>query len=268
MSMRPAKERSRKLLFLAQLVKYMGHGQLFHSPTKTPESIDQPNIIAIIFQLSFIFFDSYIGSACLMMANTTTAHGLCTLGLFTLLLLAARTQRSSAFQFTVGGKSGWIVPADGSPVYNQWAENSRFQIGDSLLFVYSGSNDSVLRVTKEEYINCNTSSYIEKYSDGHTVFTFNQSGPFYFISGNKDNCLKNEKLVVVVLADRSKKTTSPASPPSLSAEHAPSPAPMATHSPPPPPPPPPRSSGVASSAMSYTALAGALLVTFTKFLIA
>ncbi|GAB2229975.1 hypothetical protein Droror1_Dr00014231 [Drosera rotundifolia] len=178
-------------------------------------------------------------------SNFMNANALLALRFFIMMLLI---QGGYAFQFRVGGKSGWTVPADGSPVYNQWADNSRFQIGDSLLFVYSASSDSVLRVTKDDYKNCNTSSYIEKYTNGHTVFTFNQSGPYYFISGDKDNCLKNEKLVVAVLADRSKKT-----PPSSSTKPTASPAPSAVHSPP-----PPSLNSVGSTKLSYAALVGTL----------
>ncbi|KAJ6724315.1 BLUE COPPER PROTEIN [Salix viminalis] len=37
---------------------------------------------------------------------------------------------------------------------NDWAENKRFQIGDTLTFVYDSNQDSVVQVTKEGYENC------------------------------------------------------------------------------------------------------------------
>ncbi|KAL3503453.1 hypothetical protein ACH5RR_037902 [Cinchona calisaya] len=160
------------------------------------------------------------------------------LGLFSLLLLV---QKGNAFEFKVGGSKGWAVPPDpNSNSNNQWAEKNRFQIGDSLLFVYSGDKDSVLSVNKEDYDNCNTDKPLHKFTDGHTVFKFEHSGPYYFISGVKDNCLKNEKIIVVVMADRSKQAPPPsnetvaASPPSPSAEVPPSPAPATGESPSPP----------------------------------
>ncbi|KAL8172416.1 hypothetical protein V2J09_024220 [Rumex salicifolius] len=122
------------------------------------------------------------------------------LGIVCVLLLV---QNVTATQFIVGGSTGWSLPSDNNAVYNQWAEKMRFQN----VFVYHG--DSVLRVTKDDYTNCNTASPLEKHTDGHTVFTFSKSGPYYFISGNQDNCKKNEKLAVVVLADRTKKAPSP-----------------------------------------------------------
>ncbi|KAL2943768.1 Early nodulin-like protein 1 [Bienertia sinuspersici] len=122
-------------------------------------------------------------------------------------------QRGEATQFTVGGSKGWCVPSDNGAAYNQWAEKMRFQIGDSILFVYPSGKDSVLQVSKEDYSSCTTTSPITKYTDGHTDFKFTKSGPYHFISGNKDNCNKNEKLVVVVMADRSSNSSSKASSP-------------------------------------------------------
>ncbi|KAL3851239.1 hypothetical protein ACJIZ3_013121 [Penstemon smallii] len=159
-------------------------------------------------------------------------NAVCALALLSVLFLI---QKGNAYEFKVGGsKATWAVPSDpNASIYNQWAENSRFQIGDTLLFVYAPDKDSVLHVTKDDYTNCNTKSPLEKFSDGHTVFSLNQSGPHYFISGVTENCLKNEKVVVIVMADRSKR----ASPPSPSAEvPPPSPAPAGQESPPPPPP--------------------------------
>ncbi|XP_075487757.1 early nodulin-like protein 9 [Primulina tabacum] len=141
------------------------------------------------------------------------------LGIFNVLLLI---KKNDAFEFKVGGSKGtWAAPADpNSSEYNQWAERNRFQIGDSLLFVYAADQDSVLQVNKDDYTNCNIASPIAKNNDGHTVIKLDQSGPHYFISGVDDNCHKNEKLVVVVMADRSNR--SPPSP-APSGEESPSP---------------------------------------------
>ncbi|CAI9773449.1 unnamed protein product [Fraxinus pennsylvanica] len=140
------------------------------------------------------------------------------LGLFSVLLL---TQRGNAYEFKVGGPKGsWAVPGDPNAAsFNKWAEMNRFQTGDTLLFVYPADQDSVLHVTKDDYTNCNTAAPLEKFSDGHTVFKFNQSGPCYFISGVADNSPASEE--------------SHSPPPS--AEVPPSPAPAGEESPSPPP---------------------------------
>ncbi|GKV14359.1 hypothetical protein SLEP1_g25255 [Rubroshorea leprosula] len=143
------------------------------------------------------------------------------IGLFCLFLLVSKAQ---AREFTVGN-SRWEVPATSTQSYNQWAENNRFQIGDSLVFVYSPDKDSVLEVTKDAYDNCGTDTPLTKYTDGHTVVGLNRSGPFYFISGNKDNCLKGEKLIVVVMADRSNSSAPPTASPPTPPASVPAPAP-------------------------------------------
>ncbi|XP_068312126.1 early nodulin-like protein 9 [Pyrus communis] len=188
------------------------------------------------------------------------------LGIVCVMLLI---QKSGATDFAIGGSRGWAVP-DSSTHYSQWAEGNRFQIGDSIVFNYSPGQDSVLRVTQDDYNNCNTDSpSAEKYSDGHTAFKFNQSGPFYFISGNKDNCLKNEKVLVIVLADRSNRNATPPSP-SNSTDMTPSPAPSGEASPPPTPAPetsPPPPNAASSIFMSFVGSVGAFAASSTLLLL-
>ncbi|KAF2285820.1 hypothetical protein GH714_008258 [Hevea brasiliensis] len=81
-------------------------------------------------------------------------------------------RKGNATQFTVGGAKGWTVSDNASASnFNQWAERTRFQIGDSL-----ARPDSVLQVTKEDYDNCATTAALATFKDGHTVFTFNRRG--------------------------------------------------------------------------------------------
>jgi hypothetical protein len=110
------------------------------------------------------------------------------------------------------------------------------------VFNYQSGKDSVLYVKSEDYASCNTDSPNAKFSDGHTVFKLNQSGPHFFISGNKDNCLKNEKVTIIVLSNRGNSNTnqtSNASPPSpqssSSSSSPPSPAPSKQEGQSPPP---------------------------------
>lgn len=127
------------------------------------------------------------------------------------------------------------------------------------VFVYPPDQDSVLLVNVNAYNSCDASSFIDRFNDGSTVFTFTRSGFFYFISGNKENCQKNEKLVVVVLASRSNGTSlapspsSPPAPPSGVVEIVPSLAPeeSATTTP----------NGASVKAMGFVATIGSLLVT-------
>lgn len=107
------------------------------------------------------------------------------------------------------------------------------------MFKYAAGQDSVLEVTKDAYDNCSTEVPLANFTDGHSVYTFNRSGPFYFISGIEDNCVKLEKLIVVVLADRSNHTsnttqTTPPSPPPSGSTYmiTPAPAPASENYPP------------------------------------
>ncbi|GMI63709.1 early nodulin-like protein 9 [Hibiscus trionum] len=162
------------------------------------------------------------------MANSIFRHqskGFLALGLFCFMQMMILKGYAREYQVNWGLHNG-----SNAENYNHWAEKNRFQIGDSLVFSYAPNDDSVLHVTEDAYKNCKLESPIAKYTDGHTVFSLDRSGPYYFISGNKDNCGKNEKLVVVVLADRSNRsstgneTLAPSPPPSGSTE-PPSPAP-------------------------------------------
>ncbi|KAJ1278002.1 hypothetical protein BS78_04G046700 [Paspalum vaginatum] len=167
----------------------------------------------------------------------------CVLGLA---CFAVAVAVAGATQVTVGGPNGWSVPAAGAEPFNTWAEKIRFQIGDSLLFVYPKDQDSVLLVEPADYNACNTSSYVRKFDDGDTVFTLDRTGPLFFISGVEANCRANEKLIVMVLAAGRGNGTGSGSAPAPSST-APPPA---SPSPPPASPtaPPPSSSSPAPKA--------------------
>ncbi|KAL7122307.1 hypothetical protein ACP275_01G037700 [Erythranthe tilingii] len=110
---------------------------------------------------------------------------------------------SEARDYLVGGKAdAWKIPTSDSDSLNHWAQNSRFLIGDSLVWQYDAASDSVLQVTKRDYVTCNTSSPIETYTGGQTKVKLEQYGPHYFISGAQGHCEKGQKLIVVVISER------------------------------------------------------------------
>ncbi|KAL5797538.1 hypothetical protein ACOSQ2_002358 [Xanthoceras sorbifolium] len=146
------------------------------------------------------------------------------------LVLMRIVNSSNGYKFFVGGKDGWVVkPCEN---YNHWAERMRFQVNDTLYFKYKKGSDSVLVVTKDDYDSCNTKSPIQSLADGDSIFNFDHSGPYFFISGNADNCKKNQKLIVVVMAVRNK-THHHQTPPSPSPSPLPSPPSPDTPSSPP-----------------------------------
>ena len=159
------------------------------------------------------------------MAKITLVDTPCLLSFFLLLL----ADLSCCKEILVGGKhTAWKIPSSPSDSLNKWAESLRFHVGDSLgeffckilvfkllkLFVivclcnlwtvwkYDGEKDSVLQVTKEAYINCNTTNPAASYSNGDTKVKLERSGPFFFIGGSKSNCVQGEKLHIVVMSSR------------------------------------------------------------------
>ncbi|CAI0409215.1 unnamed protein product [Linum tenue] len=141
----------------------------------------------------------------------SSSHRIITLLLASVVAASFFLPSSMALSFDVGGKDGWVVKPSES--YDHWAQRLRFQVNDSLVFKYKEGSDSVVQVKKEDYDSCDTSKKLKVMKSGTSVFSFPQSGPFYFISGNKKQCLAGQKLIVVVLAVRSPPKT-PTAPPS------------------------------------------------------
>ncbi|KAK4757093.1 hypothetical protein SAY87_007220 [Trapa incisa] len=103
------------------------------------------------------------------------------------------------FTFEVGGNDGWVVPpANDSKVYNDWASENRFRVGDAIQFRYR--KDSVMAITEAEYKKCNSTRPIFFSNTGDSVYRFNHSGSFYFISGVSGHCEKGQKMIVKVMS--------------------------------------------------------------------
>ncbi|KAL5228281.1 hypothetical protein ABZP36_016546 [Zizania latifolia] len=136
----------------------------------------------------------------------------------------------TAFDFNVGGSGVW-APNPAEP-FNRWAERTRFQVNDRLVFRYRKEEDSVAVVSQSHYDACNATEPLQRLDGGDSVFVFNHSGPFFFISGDAGRCQAGERLIVVVLAVRNNTPSSPPPPPPPS---PPVPAPSPRSMPPPPP---------------------------------
>ncbi|GAU17695.1 hypothetical protein TSUD_07570 [Trifolium subterraneum] len=117
---------------------------------------------------------------------------------------------AAAKDYYLDGKTGaWKIPSSESDSFNKWAQSVRFQIGDHLILKYEAGKDSVLQVTKEDYVSCNISNPIKLYNDGYTKVRFDHSGPYYYISGEKGHCEKGQKLTIVVMSPRGAAGKSP-----------------------------------------------------------
>ncbi|XP_044503628.1 early nodulin-like protein 1 [Mangifera indica] len=106
---------------------------------------------------------------------------------------------SSSLEFQVGGTEGWVVPpANDTKVYNVWASENRFQVGDIIFFKYK--KDSVMEVTEKEYNKCNSTRPKFFSNTGDSAFRLDHSGSFYFISGVSGHCEKGQKMIVKVIS--------------------------------------------------------------------
>lgn len=57
----------------------------------------------------------------------------------------------------------------------------------------------MLVVNSSDYEKCKTSNPISKFDDGNTVFQFERSGFFYFISGQPGHCKSGQRLIIRVM---------------------------------------------------------------------
>ncbi|XP_030540249.1 early nodulin-like protein 1 [Rhodamnia argentea] len=114
-----------------------------------------------------------------------------------LLLISAQV---FSYQYKVGDLDAWGIPAESdSQVYAQWSKYHSFKLGDSLLFLYPPSQDSVVQVTRQAYDACNVTDPILYMSDGNSLFNATSPGVFYFTSGAAGHCEKKQKLQISVL---------------------------------------------------------------------
>lgn len=123
-------------------------------------------------------------------------------------------------------------------------------------------------VIKDDYYSCNIKKPIRSLTDGDSIFKFDRSGPFYFISGNADYCNKGQRLIIVVMAVRPKPQPAPvpvpqspspvAAPPSSSPLHLP-PSPVESPSDSPKDPSAPEPASGHSGSGGFTGLGGLVL---------
>ncbi|KAB5521014.1 hypothetical protein DKX38_025333 [Salix brachista] len=104
-----------------------------------------------------------------------------------------------SFEYQIGGNEGWVVPpANDTGIYNDWASENRFQVGDTVRFRYK--KDSVMEVSVEDYKKCNSSHPNFFSNTGNDVVHLNRSGSFYFMSGVSGHCEKGQRMIVTVVS--------------------------------------------------------------------
>ncbi|KAK4365041.1 hypothetical protein RND71_016399 [Anisodus tanguticus] len=103
------------------------------------------------------------------------------------------------YQYKVGDLNAWNIPSSANKeVYVKWSKNHPFKLGDSLLFLYPPSEDSVIQVTKQNYNSCNLKNPILYMNNGNSLFNITRPGEFYFTSGTEGHCEKYQKLHISI----------------------------------------------------------------------
>ncbi|XP_047341304.1 mavicyanin [Impatiens glandulifera] len=107
--------------------------------------------------------------------------------------------RVLSYEYKVGDLDAWNIPSPSNPnVYTYWANNHNLTIGDSLLFLYPPSQDSVIQVNGQSYNSCSIKDPILLMNDGNSLFNITKDGVFYFTSGVSGHCEKHQKLRISV----------------------------------------------------------------------
>ncbi|PON92823.1 Cupredoxin [Trema orientale] len=115
------------------------------------------------------------------------------------LLLTLLQTEVICFQYKVGELDAWGIPTSENPqVYAKWSKYHTFKIGDSLLFLYPPSQDSVIQVSKQSYNSCNLKDPILYMGNGNSLFNITSEGEFFFTSGKPGHCEKGQKLYILV----------------------------------------------------------------------
>ncbi|AEE34268.1 putative Phytocyanin domain, cupredoxin [Arabidopsis thaliana] len=114
-----------------------------------------------------------------------------------MILLGQEIGKVSSTLYKVGDLDAWGIPID-AKVYSKWPKSHSFKIGDSLLFLYPPSEDSLIQVTPSNFKSCNTKDPILYMNDGNSLFNLTQNGTLYFTSANPGHCTKYQKLLVSV----------------------------------------------------------------------
>ncbi|XWS27026.1 hypothetical protein CRYUN_Cryun26dG0080300 [Craigia yunnanensis] len=128
-------------------------------------------------------------------------------------LAATLLQSTFAVTYTVGNSTGWIRPtSNNADLYDNWAENMNFVVGDILVFSFTTGEHDVAEVTKTAYEACNTANTTFTWTNGPQSIPLNSTGERYFICTFPNHCSAGQKLEVEVHNGTSTASTPGSSP--------------------------------------------------------
>ncbi|MED6192476.1 hypothetical protein PIB30_010411 [Stylosanthes scabra] len=112
-------------------------------------------------------------------------------------MLAILQLAEAQTQHVVGGTEGWKIPSNDS-VYQDWANNQNFSVGDILVFNFVTNQHDVVEVPKDSYDICSPEFATNTTMKGPAKLTLNNSGQFYYICSFGTHCIQGQKLAIIV----------------------------------------------------------------------
>ncbi|XVE54445.1 hypothetical protein DITRI_Ditri03aG0082000 [Diplodiscus trichospermus] len=100
--------------------------------------------------------------------------------------------------YTVGDSTGWTRPTNNDDLYDNWADNKVFVIGDVLVFNFTTGQHNVAEVTEADYDDCTATNPISTQNNGPARITLNRTGEHYFICTLPGHCSAGQKLNIEV----------------------------------------------------------------------
>ncbi|CAK7345460.1 unnamed protein product [Dovyalis caffra] len=115
---------------------------------------------------------------------------------FLIFAVALLEGATAATTYKVGGDAGWIVPVN-TTFYEKWAADKKFEVGDSLEFVWTSTHTAMEVTTKADYDTCVKTNGILKQTSPAT-FPLTKDGTYYFICTVGPHCSLGQKVTIVV----------------------------------------------------------------------
>uniref|UniRef100_A0A2N9H0S0 Phytocyanin domain-containing protein n=1 Tax=Fagus sylvatica TaxID=28930 RepID=A0A2N9H0S0_FAGSY len=116
--------------------------------------------------------------------------------LFLVMMGLCVVSNSMALVYKVGDNEGWS--SLGHVDYAKWASTKNFHVGDALLFEYNQMYHSVLQVSHQDFLSCNTTSPIAVYFSGEDLITLGSADNFYYLCGVPGHCQAGQKVGIKV----------------------------------------------------------------------
>ncbi|KAL5547807.1 hypothetical protein UlMin_003038 [Ulmus minor] len=113
-----------------------------------------------------------------------------------LVVVLALVKGATADFYVVGDNLGWTIPLNTS-FYSEWASSKDFEIGDQVLFNWTGKwTHNVAEVSSlAEYENCTKPGIV--FGSGF-IANLVTSGSRFFISSVDNNCERGQKVIITV----------------------------------------------------------------------